>query len=339
MFFGNLYFAKYAAAKATGQQNQIEELAPLMSASTTSAATISTASTTASKASKKSASANANLVQLIAPGTTPANAAKLANAYSKAVEGGDQRGLRGPAPGRLRLEDRDDTSPDQRVRHRRAGVRHDGQTHARAEGEPHQQPQGAAAHRPRHRPPPRGGRRLRAGVPGQDPKTRSKAESAYGFPVIAEFPVRGAPSADDPGAAGLEVWTDPTSETAESYRLLRISINFEELAEQAPADPFASAAWQIAPKEPYQAPESGSRKVVMVASADDEETRAIVAANLAAIYSEAGQRVIVISTADIDSRRPPGETPLPVTGAADIEPYLRAVQPRARVDACRSARS
>ena len=324
LFFGNLYYAKFAAATATGQQGQIERLAPLMSASTTSSASISSSSTTPSVATKKSASANANLVQLIAPGTTSVNAAKLANAYSKAV------GAEINAAYAARLQAAT-ASKTQTALPPTSGFNI---------VEP------AFASAAKHTPGPPASVtnshkfRLLIGIVlgllvgaivvlvrelrDKTIKTRSKAESAYGFPVIAELPVRGVASAGEAAAGGLDVWTDPESATAETYRLLRISINFEELAEQAPADPFASAAWQSAPKNPYQAPDPAGRKIVMVASAGDEQTRAIVAANLAAIYSEAGQRVIVISTADIESRRSTVEVPLPVSGPADIEPYLLA---------------
>jgi len=45
----------------------------------------------------------------------------------------------------------------------------------------------------------------------------------------------------------------------------------------------------------------GDRRVVMVVSAGTEPSRPHVAANLAAIYGEAGQRVIVVSTGDIEA--------------------------------------
>ena len=321
MFFGNLFYAKYAAAKAVGLEGQIEVLSPLMSASTTSATSISSSSTS-TPVIKKNTSTTGNLVQLIAPGTSAAAAAKLANAYSKAVE--------------------DEINTAYAARLAAATAAKTQSTLPPTSGFGIVQPAFASA--AKHVAGPQASItssrkvRLLIGIVvgllvgaivvlvrelrDKTIKTRSKAESAYGFPVIAEFPARGAPSAADSAAPGLEVWTDPASITAETYRLLRISINFEELAEQAPADPFASAAWQIAPKDAYQAPDPASRRIVMVASAGDEQTRAIVAANLAAIYSEAGQQVIVISTADIESRRSAVEAPLPVTGPADIEPYL-----------------
>jgi len=45
----------------------------------------------------------------------------------------------------------------------------------------------------------------------------------------------------------------------------------------------------------------GERTVVMVVSAGTEPSRPHVAANLAAIYGEAGQRVIVVSTGDVEA--------------------------------------
>ena len=104
-------------------------------------------------------------------------------------------------------------------------------------------------------------------------------------------------------AAVLQVAEDPASSSAEAFRMLRMSILFEAMADSAPnTDPFAEGGGWAAPvREPYRVPEPGSRQVVLVVSPGTEDTRAVVAANLGAAFGEAGQRVIVISTADIDS--------------------------------------
>jgi Mrp family chromosome partitioning ATPase len=53
--------------------------------------------------------------------------------------------------------------------------------------------------------------------------------------------------------------------------------------------------------EPYSAPPAGSRAVILVVSPGKEESRARVVANLAAAYGESGQRVIIVSTGDLES--------------------------------------
>ena len=50
--------------------------------------------------------------------------------------------------------------------------------------------------------------------------------------------------------------------------------------------------------------EPGERHIVLIASPGSEETRPAVTANLAAVYAEAGQRVIVASTADLGVGQP-----------------------------------
>ncbi len=97
----------------------------------------------------------------------------------------------------------------------------------------------------------------------------------------------------------------PTSPAAEAYRKLRMSVLFEAMAADtaggAGADPFADMFGVSASQaEPYSVPEPGSRSVVMVLSSIDEPSRAKVVANLAATYAEASERVIVVSTADLE---------------------------------------
>jgi hypothetical protein len=102
----------------------------------------------------------------------------------------------------------------------------------------------------------------------------------------------------------LDVVGDPNSSPAEAYRMLRMSIMFERLSPGlAPLDMYGdgSGGFPATSGEPFEAPEPGSRQVILVVSAGNEETRSVVAANLGATYGEAGQRVIVTSTGDIDS--------------------------------------
>ncbi len=66
------------------------------------------------------------------------------------------------------------------------------------------------------------------------------------------------------------------------------------------------------------------RQVVLVVSPGTEPTRPQVAANLAAIYAEAGQRVVVISTGEVEAKRNGGSR-TSVNGditAEDVEAHL-----------------
>ncbi len=143
-------------------------------------------------------------------------------------------------------------------------------------------------------------------------RTAARAEANFGFPVIAEIPIPTLPGR--PAVAGLvpivDVTRDPESAGAEAYRMLRMSVLFEGLASLGgPIDPFAAgldgSASGLLETEPelaaLPAADIGSRQVVLVVSAGSEPTRPHVAANLAAIYGEAGQQVIVISTGDLEA--------------------------------------
>jgi Mrp family chromosome partitioning ATPase len=143
-------------------------------------------------------------------------------------------------------------------------------------------------------------------------RTAARAEANFGFPVIVEIPM--ASLAGRPVVPGLipvvDVIRDPDSAGAEAYRMLRMSVMFESLAPRSAAtDPFALGleggiagllAAESASESVSTALEVGNRQVVMVVSPGSEPTRPHVAANLAAIYAEAGQRVIVISTGDLE---------------------------------------
>ena len=76
--------------------------------------------------------------------------------------------------------------------------------------------------------------------------------------------------------------------------------------------------------EPSALPALVSRKVVMVVSPSTEATRPQVAANLAAAYAEAGQRVVVIGTGELGTgplRAVDGPSPAEIT-AEDVESRL-----------------
>jgi Mrp family chromosome partitioning ATPase len=145
-------------------------------------------------------------------------------------------------------------------------------------------------------------------------RTAARAEAHYGYPVVAEIPAElraiGRP------ATKVDVVTSPQSPTAESYRMLRMSVMFEALASGVlPSEDLSNLvgigqlmgpATNGSPSEPEEQSEAlvpvpvhQTRQVVMVASASDESTRPQVAANLAATYAEAGERVVVIGTGQL----------------------------------------
>ncbi len=127
-----------------------------------------------------------------------------------------------------------------------------------------------------------------------------RAEVNFKFPVIADIPETYPP---DPSV--VDVVDRPTSPAAEAYRKLRMSILFESMAaESNPAgggDQFAEifgvSSQQI---EPYRVPEPGSRNVLLFVSTIDEPSRPKVVANVAATYAEASERVIVVTSADLE---------------------------------------
>jgi len=122
------------------------------------------------------------------------------------------------------------------------------------------------------------------------------------FPVVADIPETYPP---DPSV--VDVVDRPTSPAAEAYRKLRMSVLFEAMAADAApsasgadsfADMFGMASQQV---DPYTVPEPGSRSVLLVVSSADEPSRPKVVANVAATYAEAGEQVIVISSADLEA--------------------------------------
>jgi Mrp family chromosome partitioning ATPase len=127
------------------------------------------------------------------------------------------------------------------------------------------------------------------------------------YPVVAEIPALPTGKGGGQPSILLAVVEEPRSPSAEAYRMLRMSVMFEELSSGQPApDPYALASsapgWEAPPTNgKYVKPEPGSRQVLLVVSPANEGTRPIVAANLGATYAEAGQKAIVVSTDDLDS--------------------------------------
>jgi Mrp family chromosome partitioning ATPase len=143
-------------------------------------------------------------------------------------------------------------------------------------------------------------------------RNAARAEANFGFPVVVEIPsgTLGAASALPGLAPMVDVIREPGSPGAEAYRMLRVSVMFEGLASlSGPTDPYAlgfdaSTVGMPRADHPIDAgavQEIGDRRVVLVASAGTEPSRPYVAANLAAIYAEAGGRVVVISTGEVEA--------------------------------------
>ena len=147
-----------------------------------------------------------------------------------------------------------------------------------------------------------------------DKRLRNPESAArnFGYPVVsvvsAPPPVGGKPGPP------VDVERDPYSPGAEVYRMLRMSILFEKLASSATAGVNAfgfapsTASGLLSPGPTHVEPSADAespklREVVLVVSAGSETTRPQVAFNLAAIYAEAGQRVVVVSTANVEAGR------------------------------------
>ena len=63
-------------------------------------------------------------------------------------------------------------------------------------------------------------------------RTAGQAANGFGFPVIVEIPARPPVSADE-RAAPVDVAMQPGSVEAEAFRMLRMSVLFEGLADTA----------------------------------------------------------------------------------------------------------
>jgi Mrp family chromosome partitioning ATPase len=132
-------------------------------------------------------------------------------------------------------------------------------------------------------------------------RRRSRAEHHFKFPVIAEI-LETYPSDFDV----VDMVDRPTSPASEGYRKLRMSVLFEAMASDAAATgPGGDAFGDLfglgsAPVEPYRVPELGSRNVLLITSTLDEPARAKVVANLAVTYAEAGERVLLVNSGDLE---------------------------------------
>ncbi len=173
-------------------------------------------------------------------------------------------------------------------------------------------------------------------------RSADRAESTFGYPVVVEIP--GSSKSAGDSSRGLAVVDAPESPGAEAYRMLRMSVLFESLAARNAPDnsldflvgsgllggdssPLAKGRGPspapVAHDDADQPESLGRRQVVLVVSPGSEKTRSQVVANFAATYAEAGQRAVVISTAEL------GNGPLGIaTGAVSGEVAPEDVEAR-----------
>jgi Mrp family chromosome partitioning ATPase len=301
LFWANNYYTKAQAVAAVGLSGSLLKLAPLMSGVATNYSVLSpTKSTTSTTAPKKAASALTYVVALNAVGQTALLSQQLANAYATAV--GNAVNKQFAAREAALPKAQQQTNPQSGFEIIQPSLL--GSAY-KVKGS------GSSATSSKKV-------RLLVGiliglligvlivlvreVLDKTLHSASRAEANFRYPVLAEIPER--PLTEAASGTRLDVVGDPSSPTAEAYRMLRMSVMFERLSPGlAPMDGFSdgTGAWPLVGSEAYKAPEPGSRQIILVVSAGSEETRSVVAANLGAAYGEAGQRVIVTSTGDIGS--------------------------------------
>lgn len=110
-------------------------------------------------------------------------------------------------------------------------------------------------------------------------RTREEVEAAFGMPILAEVPALTPAQQRHPGILSASA---PLSRTAEAYRAVRSSLMFQRATETRPHDP-------------------GDALVILVGSAGPREGKTTTSANLATMFAETGQRVLVVNC---DFRRP-----------------------------------
>ena len=127
-------------------------------------------------------------------------------------------------------------------------------------------------------------------------RSREDAELTYRWPVLAEVPLFGDRQQQE---HEIVAEATPMSPVAEAYRTVRSSVLFQLGAPDRPAttallDPTDDVDGLFAPS-------SSRATVVMVASALPGEGKTASSANLAAVWAQAGARVLIINC---DFRRP-----------------------------------
>ncbi len=142
-------------------------------------------------------------------------------------------------------------------------------------------------------------------------------------------PVPPAPASDDPGAGGAGSGAGgEADEQAQSAPSAATGTNGTGRGGDAPAGPAREAPVHGAAvtAEPGAPAAPGERQIILVASPGNELTRPHVAANLAAIYGEAGQKVVVVSTWDVEAGTTDTDSPEPSGSdrirVRDVEDHL-----------------
>ncbi len=323
LFFANNDYVRAAACISAGMRSELGELVPLMTAG------ITTITSGKKKAAAKS-SKGSNLVALTANQSNKASSAKLTNAFS--VQVGDA------IETALKSRQAADAQSNQKTKTSASGYQvlvPALTTGATATGA------GSSTLTDSRKV--RGLAGIVIGlvlgalivlmreVANRRLRTSAGVTSVTQYPVVAEIPAPPRSTARGQPSILLAVVEEPRSPSAEAYRMLRMSVMFEELSSGQPTlDPYGLASstpgWEAPPTNgKYVKPEPGSRQVLLVVSPANEETRPIVAANLGATYAEAGQKAIVVSTDDLDSGFAPlGGRPQPGSiGPEVVASYLQ----------------
>ena len=122
-------------------------------------------------------------------------------------------------------------------------------------------------------------------------RTRAECEETFGLPVLAEVPrfTRGQAR-----HAELLSHTQPLSRAAEAYRAVRTSLLFQQAS-------LAGDRFDPEPADALLEPSARECFVVMVTSASPREGKTTTSANLAVVFAEAGESVLVVNC---DFRRP-----------------------------------
>jgi capsular polysaccharide biosynthesis protein len=195
---------------------------------------------------------------------------------------------------------------------------------------------------------------------GLDRRIRSpeRAAEVFGLPVAAEIPgLAPALTRTPPPPPVVDVVVQPYSATAEAYRKLHVAIRIAPLVTWVKrggasiedmwsmmgqlqmqregvagegGDPTAPATSSLALVKRNQVKQP-DRFAILVTSPRDEPTRSLVVANLAAVFAEAGDRVLVVTTAGLRTAIAFNERPWVTPGSPgqdlDVETILAHARP------------
>ena len=133
-------------------------------------------------------------------------------------------------------------------------------------------------------------------------RSRDEIEEAYGVPVLAEVPMLNLSQQHEDEVVSF---TSPLSRTAETHRAIRAALLFQDLTKGLTTT--GGNGQGLTPTDRHGAgPRSDEREggeplVVLVTSATANEGKTTTAANLAAVFAEAGASVLAVNC---DFRRP-----------------------------------